>query len=297
VSSGEEAPGTTLVLEARMSHPAQHPLAGGWAVVYSTSRPGDERPNQDGAAIVPLGSQAGVLMVADGVGGTRAGGQAAAAALDELAGRITQGAGEAAGLRGAILDGFEAANQRVLEIGGGAATTLAAVEVDGGTIRAYHVGDSAVLLLGQRGRLKLQTIEHSPVGFAREAGLLDEDQALRHEERHLVSNVVGTAEMRIEVGASLGMAPRDTLILASDGLTDNLRTDEIASLVCTGPLLPAAHRLAAAALERMVSPAAGVSKPDDLTFILFRRPAARRAVRPAPAAPPPATGGPPAACR
>ena len=42
-----------------------------------------------------------------------------------------------------------------------------------------------ILTTGQRGRLRMQTVSHSPVGFAIEYGLLDESEAMHHEERHL----------------------------------------------------------------------------------------------------------------
>ena len=45
-------------------------------------------------------------------------------------------------LRGAILNGIEAANRSIRELGCGAATTLALVEIQDRTIRPYHVGDS-----------------------------------------------------------------------------------------------------------------------------------------------------------
>jgi serine/threonine protein phosphatase PrpC len=78
--------------------------------------------------------------------------------------------------------------------------------------------------------------------------------------------------MRIEVGSQQPIAPRDTLLLASDGLSDNLRTEEIVALLRTGALDAACDRLAELARARMVAPSEGEpSKPDDLTFVAFRR--------------------------
>ncbi|MEN8164347.1 MAG: ATP-binding protein, partial [Acidobacteriota bacterium] len=48
-------------------------------------------------------------------------------------------------------------------------------EIDGRSIRPYHVGDSQAVVCGQRGKLKLQTMAHAPVAYAVEAGVLDED--------------------------------------------------------------------------------------------------------------------------
>jgi serine/threonine protein phosphatase PrpC len=174
-------------------------------------------------------------------------------------------------LRTAILDGVEHANRSICELGIGAATTLAIVEIKENTIRPFHAGDSTILVMGQRGKIKLQTISHSPVGFAQEAGLMDEEEAMQHEDRHVVSNVIGATDMRIEVGSNLKLARRDTLLLTSDGLLDNLQLDEIIDRLRTGPLLEAANRLATESRERMLRPATGQPhKPDDLTFVVFR---------------------------
>jgi serine/threonine protein phosphatase PrpC len=90
--------------------------------------------------------------------------------------------------------------------------------------------------------------------------------------------VLGAPDMRIEVGTQRRIAPRDTLLLASDGLSDNLRTEEIVALLRTGPLDAACERLAEVARARMQAPGAGEpSKPDDLTFVAYR--AERRARR------------------
>ncbi len=181
-------------------------------------------------------------------------------------------------MRDAILTGIERANQRILELGLGAATTLALAEIDNGIVRPYHVGDSLVLIVGQRGKIKRQAIAHSPVGMAVEAGLLDERDAMHHEERHIVNNVVGTEQMRIEVGAPWKMARRDTLLLASDGLTDNLYMEEIIDICRKGPLDRAVRRLAERARERMFRPAEGLpSKPDDLTILAYRLASMRQA--------------------
>jgi serine/threonine protein phosphatase PrpC len=135
------------------------------------------------------------------------------------------------------------------------------------------VGDSGIYLIGQRGKLKLQTIAHSPIGYALESGLIDETDAIHHEHRHMISNVLGSEEMRIEIGPALSMAARDTLLLATDGLLDNLLIDEIVQRVRKGPLVDAVQRLVDDAWRRMRTQLseASPSKPDDLTIVAFRR--------------------------
>jgi len=251
---------------------AFHAVARGEVAVYSARSPAKDSDNEDGAAVIPVDDERAVLVVADGLGGQRSGAEAAELALKTLTECVTAPAPEDQVLRTAVLDGFDRANAAVAELAVGAATTLAAVEIEDATIRPYHVGDSMILVVGQRGKVKLCTVSHSPVGYAVEAGLLDEKEAIHHEDRHLVSNIVGTPEMRIEVGRTLGLQPRDTLVLGSDGLFDNLHLEEITEYVRKGPLPRAAEAMADACRQRMCEPRADhPSKPDDLTFLLYRR--------------------------
>ncbi len=261
-----------LFCEQDMTQPARAPFLHGEAAVFTTRSPDKSTSNEDAAALIPFDETSGILVVADGVGGYRAGEEASRTTLQALQKSLRESAREEHILRTAVLNGIEAANRTVQELGLGAATTLAVVEIQESEIRPYHVGDSMILVTGQRGRVKLLTVAHSPVGFAVEAGLLDEREALHHEERHVVSNIIGTPEMRIEIGANQPLAMRDTVLLGSDGLFDNLHSEEIISLVRKGPLHRAAAQLAELASQRMREPAEGQpSKPDDLTFVLFRR--------------------------
>ncbi|MHC5009823.1 MAG: PP2C family protein-serine/threonine phosphatase [Planctomycetota bacterium] len=292
--SAADAP--RILTRQEMPGPEIVEVRAGTAAVYSGRSPAKTTENEDGIALVPAGQNRCVLAVADGVGGHAAGAQAATLALQALCESITGAAGDANGLRASVLDGIEAANEKVVALGVGAATTLAIVEIDGCRARPFHVGDSMIVVVGQRGKVKLQTVPHSPVGYAMEAGLLDASDAIHHEDRHLVSNIVGSPEMRIEVGSSLNLRPRDTLVIGSDGLFDNLHVEEILDHVRTGPLARAAARLVGTAHARMTTPRAGrPSKPDDLTFVVFRPhapPAAGAAPEAPPSAPTPdASGG------
>jgi serine/threonine protein phosphatase PrpC len=248
-------------------------VAGGQVVAYTCRAPDKATANEDTVAIIPYGPEAAVLLVADGAGGLpggkRASLTAAMALVESLQGAIEQ----TMLLRTAILDGIEAANAAVMGVGNGSATTLTVVTIEGRIVRAYQVGDSQAIVVGQRGRLRLQTAVHSPTGFAVEAGFLDQRAALHHEERHLVSNFLGTADMRIDMGAEIELRPRDTVLVASDGLMDNVHLDEILERIRTGPIDDALQKVVALANRRMADGAsAQPSKPDDLSLILFRKP-------------------------
>jgi len=104
-----------------------------------------------------------------------------------------------------------------------------------------------------------------------EAGVISEEDAILHEDRHVVSNLLGSPEMRIEIGGELTLSDRDTVAVASDGLFDNLRLEEIADMVRVGQLSKSGTALAEAAHARMQAQDGGEpSKPDDVTFLLYR---------------------------
>ena len=265
-----------MLFEAQMTDVATFEFLGGNVAVFTTRSPHKETANEDVAALWPVGRTSGVLAVADGLGGHSGGERASRLAAEAIQKSLQEAmpAGEQSEpveLRTAILNGIEAANQTVRDLGTGAATTMALVEIQDRTIRPYHVGDSAILVTGQRGKLKFQTIPHSPIGYAVEAGLMKEEDAIHHESRHVISNVIGSDQMRIEIGPPIEMAPRDTLLLASDGLFDNLLPDEIVEAVRRGPLDEAVSELVAIAQQRMAAQqGTAPSKPDDLTVIAYR---------------------------
>jgi serine/threonine protein phosphatase PrpC len=248
------------------------PLNRGQVAIFSARSPDKESPNEDAAAVVPAGEHAAVLAVADGMGGSPAGQRASALAVEEVVAALREAAPDEPNLRAAVLNGIENANRAICELGVGAASTLAVAEVWEDTVRPYHVGDSMILLVGQRGKVKLQTVSHSPVGYAVESGMLDAAEAMHHEDRHVVSNILGTPQMRIEIGSPIRLARYDTLLLATDGLLDNLHTEEIIARMRKGPLNRALRALADDARGRMTAPQpAEPSKADDLTFVLYRR--------------------------
>jgi serine/threonine protein phosphatase PrpC len=248
-------------------------IGGGVFSAYTCPSPDKETENEDTVAGIPYGSQAAVLIVADGAGGLPAGKRASFAAVTTLVESLQSAIKETMLLRTAILNGIEAANTAVQQLGNGSATTFTVLTIEGLTVRAYQIGDSEAMVVGQRGLIKLQTTAHSPTGFAVEAGFLDEREALHHAERHLVSNFLGASDMRIDIGAEVTLRPRDTILLASDGLMDNVHVEEIIERIRKGPIDDAVARVVALANHRMNAASAGQpSKPDDLSLILFRKP-------------------------
>lgn len=242
--------------------------AGGTLIsVFSRPAPGKETENEDCIALIPVHDTGVVIAVADGVGGMPQG----AAASEQALRSVIACMATAGSAREGILEGIEHANRSILESSVNSATTLAIVEIEGDSLRTYHVGDSGIILTGQRGRIKLETNPHSPTGDGVRGGFLDPLDALQHEDRNIVSNVIGSQEMHIEVGSPVRIAPRDTGLVASDGLFDNLLIGEIVETIRRGQLQRATQTLVDFATRRMDHVDTTISgHPDDLSVVLFR---------------------------
>lgn len=261
-------PSTKLFIEC-VDEPAELiPVSGGVVIALCHRCPGRIDPNDDSAAVIQTSTGATVLVVADGMGGGPLGHKASAIAVELIAENVLASTGD--DLRPAILDGIEAANEAILDLEVGAATTVAVVEIQQGRSRGYHVGDSQSVIFGGRGAVKWKSTPHSPVGYAIESGMLAESDAMHHEDRHYVSNMVGSRTMHIEIGPVCELSPRDTLIVGSDGLFDNVTLDDVVRLGRVGKPIARVSSLASLASRRMISPAEGdPSKIDDLSILLF----------------------------
>lgn len=247
----------------------------GQVAIYSQRSREKDTPNEDAAVVIPLGDRGVVLAVADGVGGMPEGERAAKLALETLVEMIGD-VGDIGGgrhnsqLRMRILDAIEKANRRILASKAGA-TTLAIAQIVDNRLRTYHVGDSEVIIVGGGGVLKLQTLSHGPVAYGVHCGLIDPKDAMTHESRNLISNVVGDREMRIEIGPNRRLAVRDVVLLCSDGITDNLMVHEIADRISGKPVDAAAESVLEGLNFRREQIAGGVFKEDDATFLIYRR--------------------------
>jgi serine/threonine protein phosphatase PrpC len=258
---------TIIYTDVDEVQPVLHTLAFGTACAFTVKAANKDTRNEDSIALIPFDRHRGIIVVADGVGGHAKGGDASQIAVHALDKAINEYGESNGDLRDAILRGIDNANEQILAMQSGSATTIVIAEIIGDQIRSYHAGDSVALITGQRGRLKYQTIAHSPVGYAVESGMLNEAQAMSSDERHLVSNIVGCNDMRIEIGPQLKLSKYDTVLLCSDGATDNLLIDEILDHIRKGSLLDAGNYLLKTCQEKMQQADGHI---DDLSVVLFR---------------------------
>lgn len=193
---------------------------------------------------------AGLLAVADGVGGERAGELAATIAISELVAAAGRGGIDLA----ALMRAFHSANRTILALADrdtdrhGMATTLTAATLHDGAVGVVHVGDSRAYRLRNE-RLEALTQDHAFGGELVRSGLLTPQRAACHPMRSVLARSLGHSP-GLQVDAWLQpVLPGDRYVLCSDGLTDTVSEAALAELVQHPELDVAADRLVAAALR------------------------------------------------
>jgi protein phosphatase len=175
-----------------------------------------------------------LFAVADGVGGHQAGEVASQTSVETLQRVFNEGEHTTEGLVAAA----EAANQAVWQLAQGSRekrgmgttlTALALVQADGDEqLALINVGDSRAYLL-QNGELVQLTEDHSLVEELVRDGKLTPAEAQVHPQRSIITRALGM-EPQIEVDSwEITPFAGDRILLCSDGLTNELSDERIAS--------------------------------------------------------------------
>jgi serine/threonine protein phosphatase PrpC len=248
------------------------PFLDGEIGFFTHKSPYKESVNEDCLGFIELDDHCGVMAVADGIGGQRSGYMASKIAIETIVTELDKFKGNPREeLRETLLNAIDTAHAEIKKLGVGAGTTLVVAEMVDNNVRFYNLGDSIGYHLGGKGKLKFKTLEQSPIGYAVESGLLDEQEAMTHEDKNLISHALGLDPMRIDISLPMEVSQRDSVFLASDGVSDNLSSDEISDIFSSGEIKERFDDGLKIAGERMEQPDDGLGKADDLAMILYRR--------------------------
>jgi serine/threonine protein phosphatase PrpC len=221
--------------------------------------------------------RAHLLLVADGMGGHRAGERASAiavAAIEQFTLNTFRWffAPDSPGAQ-KVLAQFQTAlteaDVRIFEEAAehpelqGMGTTLTMAFQLGAQLCIVHVGDSRAYL-HRAGQLHQLTKDHTVVAELVSSGVLQPEQAATHPFRHVITNVVGGPHAGVKVEArSFEAKAGDRLLLCSDGLTEML-TDAVIAATLEAEAVPEA---AAKALLQQANDGGG---RDNITVVIAR---------------------------
>ena len=209
-----------------------------------------------------------LAILADGMGGTRAGGMAAEIAVEATVEHLA-GVRKREPLRPPHLGAAaKLANERVVGMSNaisayrGMGTTLVITVVADGEAAIAHVGDSRAYRL-RSGRLQQITKDHSLVQEGVDAGAISLEEARHAPNRNVITRAIGAKSSVQPDVTEIDIASGDILLLCSDGLTGMVSDEDIAGMLCAETDL-------GQAAERLVDAANRAGGIDNITVVLIR---------------------------
>ncbi|MDD3205729.1 MAG: Stp1/IreP family PP2C-type Ser/Thr phosphatase [Lachnospiraceae bacterium] len=180
-----------------------------------------------------IGNLPNVFIVADGMGGHKAGDYASRYTVEIVTKEIEQSE-EQNPIR-IIRQAVEKANQRIREAAEaderleGMGTTIVVATCDKDILRVANVGDSRLYIVNRE--IQQITRDHSLVEEMVRMGGIDRESARIHPDKNIITRAVG-AQDSVDVDFfQVKLQPQDTILMCSDGLTNMLEDEEICTII------------------------------------------------------------------
>src|SRR5829696_2117439 len=228
-------------------------------VFQKTDTGRQRRANEDNLFVAePL------FVVADGMGGARAGEVASQTAVDAFG----QGLPAAGSSEERLATVIRAANEQIHGMAksdeqlSGMGTTVTAALMGGNEVSIAHVGDSRAYVW-RDSELQPLTRDHSLVAELVARGKLTEEQAAEHPQRSIITRALGP-EAGVEVETrTYPVRAGDLYLLCSDGLTSMIDDATVASVLRDASSTEEAG-------EALIAAANAAGGRDNITVVLFR---------------------------
>jgi protein phosphatase len=185
------------------------------------------------SSLAGIGCLPNLFIIADGMGGHKAGDMASRYTVETFVSLIQQSSGK--NPISIINDAVTAVNQKLLEKASesedfaGMGTTLVVAAVFDQVLKVANVGDSRLYVIGND--ITQVTRDHSLVEEMVSMGKIDRDQARTHEKKNIITRAIGgydTVEAEI---FSVDLKPGNQILMCSDGLSNMLEDSEILQIV------------------------------------------------------------------
>lgn len=181
----------------------------------------------------------GLFIVADGMGGIIGGEVASALAVKVVSEYLGDRLGADSGTEevyAALMGALVEANQRIKERTDkqtelrGMGTTIILALVRGDTLSLAHVGDSRAYLV-RAADIRQLTEDHTVVAQIVKSGMISGDEARSSKLKHVLSQALGSSPSLAPGLQTMRLRRGDSIILCTDGVTDMVEDEELASIV------------------------------------------------------------------
>ncbi len=179
---------------------------------------------------MPVGPLPNLFLVADGMGGHKAGDYASKCAIETIVESVesSHDTEPVSVLEKAIRRANDIIRERAEadEAYNGMGTTVVAATLMGNTLCVANVGDSRLYIVGGR-QIRQITRDHSLVEEMVRMGGLRRDQARNHPEKNIITRAIG-AEDYVEIDFfNVELSRGDIVLMCTDGLTNMIEDEEI----------------------------------------------------------------------
>ena len=182
----------------------------------------------------PVGNLPNLYIVADGMGGHKAGDYASAHAVSWFVDYAKECSYE--NPITIMKTGIAKVNDMLLqmsnehsELKGMGTTFVAAVMIDD-KMYVANIGDSRLYVIGQEDTRQI-TLDHSLVEELIRTGQLDRRKVRFHPEKNIITRALGTGKEAVPDFFEVELQPGEKVLLCSDGLTNMVEDDEIGTIV------------------------------------------------------------------
>jgi PPM family protein phosphatase len=248
-----------------MENAESSPFLGGTLLCYSSEYEEFKNKNQDSIGFFELTETSGVLVISDGIGGSRGGDQASKSILDTFAQELSKNINDELFDRAYQICINANKNVRSLNLGAGA--TLSAVFFNNSKALIISVGDSPIYHYSATGQLKNESISFSVGGFMEKIQLrpTEAPKKLTEESNHLLTFVGGEVPSLFSQGP-FDIKPRDIFLLCSDGISENITMNFLNKTISENEIESKGKKIIEEAKKTM---RAANGKPDDHSLILL----------------------------
>ncbi len=215
-------------------------------------------------SLTEVGPLPNLFIVADGMGGHKAGDFASRYTVDNFVSKVRESSGK--DTVDIIDDAVTWVNTALLEKAGespdytGMGTTLVVATVIDNMLKVANVGDSRLYIVGND--IRQITRDHSLVEEMVSLGEIDRKAARTHKRKNIITRAIGgDAKVEAEMFC-VELQPGDKILMCSDGLSNMIEDEDIFKIIKDSPEIEEAA-------ERLIDTANENGGKDNISVILI----------------------------
>ncbi len=217
------------------------------------------------ASDTPVGKLPNLFIVADGMGGHKAGDYASRYTIERVVASVSRNDSDEPIT--IIREAIDKANELLVAESkedmskSGMGTTLVIGTIIGNKLFVANIGDSRLYVVGQH--MRQITRDHSLVDEMVRLGEINADEARVHPDKNIITRAVGTSEHVEADYFEVELSDEDVILLCTDGLTNMVNDEEILDIISKNDSVEVAT-------EKLINVANANGGKDNITVMIIK---------------------------